>query len=262
MNAILGTYPFGSPLRAVVQEDRSPKDVFVLGVYASAVHAAWSDETGRMLVRALAVASEPEIFWDGRGAENIIAGLDVPPGAGSLRAAGQQLNGPSGRSLEENVLRPLGLTRARTWLCDLVPHTCLNKGQESAIEREYEPKRTALGLPPVDIPVVPKAFSDAPRRTRVLDELRESRSKILVLLGDEPVRHFLAHFEPQWRNLRAFGGDDDSYGRLRRVNLDGHECQVLPLVHVRQAAGLGRHSPAWRALHGRWAENIATDLLR
>jgi hypothetical protein len=30
----LGTYPFGSPLHPVVQTDRTPKKVFVLGVYA------------------------------------------------------------------------------------------------------------------------------------------------------------------------------------------------------------------------------------
>ena len=38
MNAS-GSFPFGEPLRPVVQLDRGPKDVFVLGVYSSAVHA-------------------------------------------------------------------------------------------------------------------------------------------------------------------------------------------------------------------------------
>lgn len=32
-------YPFGEEVHKVVQQDRSPKKVFVLGVYASAVHA-------------------------------------------------------------------------------------------------------------------------------------------------------------------------------------------------------------------------------
>lgn len=35
----IGTFPFGEPVKAVTQTDRSEKDVFVLGVYASAVHA-------------------------------------------------------------------------------------------------------------------------------------------------------------------------------------------------------------------------------
>ena len=34
-------YPFGEKVHRLVQEDRSPKRVFVLGVYASAVHAKW-----------------------------------------------------------------------------------------------------------------------------------------------------------------------------------------------------------------------------
>lgn len=32
-------FPFGSQLKKVEQADKSPKKVFVLGVYASAVHA-------------------------------------------------------------------------------------------------------------------------------------------------------------------------------------------------------------------------------
>ena len=53
----VGTFPFGQPIKRVVQTDRSPKRVFVLGVYASAVHARWCNDRGKQLVRALAVAS-------------------------------------------------------------------------------------------------------------------------------------------------------------------------------------------------------------
>lgn len=34
-------FPFGEELKPVLQQDRTPKKVFVLGVYASAVHARW-----------------------------------------------------------------------------------------------------------------------------------------------------------------------------------------------------------------------------
>ena len=61
-------FPFGEYLRPLVQEDRSPKKVFVLGVYASAVHARWT-RGGAVICQALAVASEPRIFWDGDPAE-------------------------------------------------------------------------------------------------------------------------------------------------------------------------------------------------
>jgi hypothetical protein len=91
-----GTYPFGAKLRAVVQQDRRPKRVFVLGVYASAVHAKWIGADGRLLVRALAVASEPTIFWDGSGVEKIVSAINVPAAAGHLDPADAAFNGPSG----------------------------------------------------------------------------------------------------------------------------------------------------------------------
>ncbi len=69
MTIVRGTYPFGSNLSVLVQADRSPKRIFVLGVYASAVHARWVSPDDRTLVHALAVASEPVIFWDGSGAD-------------------------------------------------------------------------------------------------------------------------------------------------------------------------------------------------
>ena len=34
-------FPFGEELKPLKQQDRKPKKVFVLGVYASAVHARW-----------------------------------------------------------------------------------------------------------------------------------------------------------------------------------------------------------------------------
>jgi len=34
-------FPFGEKVKRLSQVDCTPKDVFVLGVYASAVHAKW-----------------------------------------------------------------------------------------------------------------------------------------------------------------------------------------------------------------------------
>lgn len=62
---VVGIFPFGEPILPLVQPDRTTKRVFVLGVYASAVHARWIGEDGRQKIGAVAVASEPEIFWRG-----------------------------------------------------------------------------------------------------------------------------------------------------------------------------------------------------
>jgi len=75
--------------------DRESKRAFVLGVYASAVHAKWIGPDGKVLVKALAVASEPTIFWTGGRAEGekIIGGIHVPDAAGRLVPADDAFNG-------------------------------------------------------------------------------------------------------------------------------------------------------------------------
>jgi hypothetical protein len=47
----IGIFPFGQPVLPVVQRDRTSKKVFVLGVYASAVHARWIGRDGKNLVK-------------------------------------------------------------------------------------------------------------------------------------------------------------------------------------------------------------------
>lgn len=116
-----GIFPFGQQIHKVYQIDCTPKNIFVLGVYASAVHARWLGNDDRIKVKALAVASEPAIFWRGDNAESIIHQIDIPPEAGKLVPAGQQFNGPSGRALDNLILKPMGVTREDVWLCDLIP---------------------------------------------------------------------------------------------------------------------------------------------
>jgi hypothetical protein len=101
MSESIGCFPSGQPIRKVTQTDRTPKRAFVLGVYASAVHARWIGEDGKTRIAALAVASEPEIFWTGEGSEQLIATITPPNAIGTLKSAGQNLNGPSGRALDE-----------------------------------------------------------------------------------------------------------------------------------------------------------------
>jgi len=104
MSESIGSFPSGQSIRKVTQTDRTPKRVFVLGVYASAVHARWIGENGKTRIAALAVASEPEIFWTGEGSEQLIATITPPNTIGTLKSAGQNLNGPSGRALDEHIL--------------------------------------------------------------------------------------------------------------------------------------------------------------
>jgi uracil-DNA glycosylase len=132
----------------------------------------------------------------------------------------------------------------------------LNASQLAAIKREYN-RRGAWGLPAVDLPDVPKAFADEKRRAEVLAELEEARPEVLILLGDQPIRHFLAHYDSRWKRLADF----EPYGRLHPVTIGGQSLHVLPLAHPRQVSGLGAHSADWRRLHDAWKTNVAPKLL-
>lgn len=250
-------YPFGEPLKRLVQGDRSEKRVFVLGVYASAVHARWTNPNGKILVHALAVASEPVIFWAGSGADDVVARIKVPEAAGRLEAAAPSFNGPSGRSLDANYLGPLGVDRTSAWLCDLVPHTCLNERQVEAIAGAYTPVAKKFGLPPVTLPPVPTTFADEARMAEVLTEIRQANPEVIVLLGDQPIRHLMKSAGDPRRRLAEFG----TYGQLHAIQLGGVRRQVLPLAHPRQVSGLGSHSASWRDAHAKWVTRSARGLM-
>lgn len=167
-------FPFGQIVRPLRQEDRTPKKVFVLGVYASAVHARWTKPGEKHpICAALAVASEPRIFWDGNidEAREIISKIKIPKELGTLEPAGSNLNGPSAKVLDNNILAPLGFTRKDAWLCDLLPETRINDSQKKVIKDKYNPKISEFGLNKVSIPDRPTIFCDSVRCKEILEEL-------------------------------------------------------------------------------------------
>ena len=253
-------FPFGRPVETLTQQGTGPKRVFVLGVYASAVHARWIAPDGRTRVAALAVASEPYIFWHGDGVEEIIGEIAIPAGAGRLVPASGDMNGPSGRSLDECFLHPLRYSREDAWLCDIVPHSCQNKKQLAAVERAYLPLMNEFGLPEVSLPPVPNPLCDNARRETILKELWQSGAGTVVLLGDEPIKWFLRFFDSRWSGLGDFGRDADTYGRRNEVRIDGRVFDVIPLVHPRQASKLGTYSPFWYDLHHAWMTNARSSV--
>ena len=251
-------FPFGQALHSVKQTDRTPKRVFVLGAYASAVHARWIGSDGKDIVQALAVASEPFIFWKGQGAGDIIKKISMPPKLGKLQPAEPQFNGASGSALDERILAPLGLTRADAWLCDLVPHSCVNVGQQKVIAERYTPLAAQYGLAPATIPPVPDGdLADAKRIAEILSELHESNAGILILLGDQPMKWFITKAGEPWKRLSMF----KPYGRLHPICLDGMNLKVLPLVNPRQTTKLSTSSTHWFAVHENWVRLTAGSLL-
>jgi hypothetical protein len=226
---MIGVFPFGEEVHKVEQKDRTPKRVFILGVYASAVHARWIDADGGTVVRALAVASEPYIFWCGEGANEIIQNIQIPPALGKLVPAAKQFNGPSGIALDELIIKPLGITREDTWLCDLVPHSCMNPAQKRTIEKNYLPLVEAYGLPLPTFPTVPRKLTTETRRDEILNEIEESQAEVLVLLGDKPIQWFLKFHDDTWKRLSDF----TEYGQLYSTLMNGRPMGIFPLAHPR-----------------------------
>jgi len=252
-------FPFGQYLQEVKQTDKTPKKVFVLGVYASAVHAKWYSPNGRMISGALAVASEPYIFWRGNReeAERIISSIRIPVELGYLRPADNQYNGPSGRALDEMILRPLGYSRNDAWLCDLIPFSCQNDNQRNSLIRNYIPVQSRFGLPECSIPQVPEMLSDENRRSDILQELIESQAETIILLGDEPIKWFLSFVSecPIQRLL-----DVSIYGLTIKVTISGFEYNVIFFAHPRHIAALGESSQKWYTIHQQWMQMQTTGI--
>lgn len=250
-------YPFGEVVHPLVQVDRSPKKVFVLGVYASAVHARWR-KGNKVICAALAVASEPRIFWDGNPEEaaEIISKIHIPKEMGTLEPAGSHLNGPSAKVLDNHILAPLGFSRKDAWLCDLLPETRLNRSQQHVINEKYRLEAKKFGLNEVNIPPRPSVFCDKARSIEIVSELEESQTTTLILLGDIPIRQFINQVaDVKYKTLQEYV-ELYGYGKSTPITIDGKGYKVLPLAHPRQIGALGYHSSKWHKLHQEWEDGL------
>ena len=250
-------FPFGEHLHPLVQQDKTPKQVFVLGVYASAVHAKWR-KGNKIICQALAVASEPRIFWDGNEEEarKIIARIHIPEELGTLEPAGRHLNGPSAKVLDEHILAPLGFTREDAWLCDLLPETRLNPSQIKVIRDYYEPIMEEYHLNPVTIRHRGSFFCDEKRSKEIIRELEQSQANLLVLLGDIPIKQFLNRVaDVEYSSLQEYK-DKFGYGKFSETIIKGRKIKILPLAHPRQIGALGAHSEKWNQVHSDWENSL------
>lgn len=255
-------FPFGEVLHPLTQQDKTPKQVFVLGVYASAVHARWKNGN-KTICQALAVASEPRIFWDGNEeeAKEIIGRIHIPAEVGTLEPAGKHLNGPSAKILDERILTPLKLTRKDAWLCDLLPEARLNPGQVKALEK-YEQVREQYLLNEVTVPHRPTVFCDEKRSEEILEELNQSQAKTLILLGDIPIKQFLNRVsDVKYTSLQEYV-ELYGYGKCTEALINHQTMKILPLAHPRQIGALGLHSNKWHELHRLWEKKIGDSKCR
>lgn len=193
----MSQFPFGRP--ATRRPPRCPPsgsaELFVLGVYPSALHVRWQPPDGRP-IGALAVDDEPTVFWDGADAKERIEdwkkAVDWSPSWGTVGGAGG--NGSSGRHVVDHVLTPLGVSADRVHFTDCLPTYFVKDGagsQRDAIDKYYEPFAARQArLSRADLPSRPKATelvrrAVAEEGVTLRQQLAEARAPRVVTLGQE-----------------------------------------------------------------------------
>ena len=167
--------------------------------------------------------------------------------------------------LDENILAPLGFTRADAWLCDCLPETRINPSQAKVIREKYNPLMEAYKLNPVTIPARPSAFCTRERSKEITEELMQSQAELLVLLGDIPIAQYLKKATDVPYSTLGEYVERYGYGNPTEATIGGKTIRVLPLAHPRQIGALGAHSEKWFLMHQEWERNYRhahhTDLL-
>ena len=246
-----GLFPFGEEVRILNQKDRSPKKFFVIGSYASAVHASWFDMSGKMISRALAVANEPEILWTGNSFEamSIINRVNCPPDAGILSDPGKRMNGGVGRLFYLEVLKPLNILRSDVWFTLLIPFIVANKGQRKSLNR-YKRLCADFNLPESSIlpSNIKSSLITEQRIKEILNELEESKAEVIITLGDLPLHHFIRLFDSGKVNLSAFL----KYGAVNKVEINNKIYKLLPLYHPKSGENIGSYTEKLIRIHQEW----------
>jgi hypothetical protein len=252
-----GAFPFGRKVLPRPPSATSPRRVFVLGAYPSALHVRWRPPKPYRIVAALAVDNEPEPFWTADDEEQQIERwrdqVGFLPAWGSVSRAAR-LNGSSGRWLRDKVLIPLGLHRHETWITDCLDTYRGSDDQHSRLRDTYRPLAEAAGLPLASLPPHPRhedaIVKEAAERhhARLLDELHEAAPEQLITLGRAALRVLLGLVQVEDEVTPALEVDPDgngSYGQTVRVRVVGHQATWLCLAHPAAA-------PRYQLAHDRW----------
>ncbi len=255
----LGKFPFGAEIKRIEQKDKSPKRFFVIGSYASAVHAEWKSGEGKIITKSLPVENEPEILWTGPPSEtsSIIAQISVSEEIGILRYPGRWLNGVIGRMFNKEILSPLRLLRTDLWLTLLIPYAVANKGQRKAINRYIKcMDKHKLPVPDMKPSNIKGTLITGERIKEICNELVLSQAEIIITLGDLPLYHFIRVYNPEITNLSVF----NFYGQLNDIKIEDKKYKLLPLYHPKAGENIGSYTEKWRNFHYDWIKYTARGL--
>ena len=265
-----GTFPFGrAVLECPPRRPDGPAQVFILGVYPSALHVRWDGPLvdGRWAkVSALAVDNEPVCFWDGRDAAQRIdawkAEVGFRDGGSWGTVALASTNGSSGKLITSGVLEPLGIESGAAWMTDAIPWFFVKysagKGREQgdAIRESYAPFAEATRAPTADIPTRPStkelvALAVKSQRERIRNELLESQAPLVITVGQEAWDALVGVVDAA--DIEGKKLDSERYAQRGSVRVDGMEFEWLPLAHP----GVVRRPGRWQTAHETWSSGLA-----
>jgi len=248
-------YPFGQPVGDTSRSPDRAYSTMVVGAYPSALHVHWRPpaSSGGRGITALAVADEPEPFWNGQDAAIWVdrwrsAVPFDPDEHGSVTPA--TANGTSGRALDEHYLTPLGLERTDCWITDcLTTYRASTAGQAAVAERfsrwAEEAGVDAGHVPghPTEGAIVREAL--ARHGERLIEEFDQTAPERVITLGNAALRVMSELLEVEGLPGQL---EPETYGRSLLVDARGTDVEWLPLAHPGAVDKLAR----WKDVHGRW----------
>jgi hypothetical protein len=285
-----GRFPFGHengprPIRLSVSGTNRQ---VIVGIYPSALHVDWTaprhiptPEGAKGRVRALAIDVEPTVFWDGHGADELIAQWALEVGfvsgdePGSHGHLSSTTNGPSGSSLVDHYFAALPFTEMETAFLDVYPVFFVKqgargtpgrpgvRGQADVMDSEYNSISQSLpGCTRATLPL--RASADRLPKLAALrfgtwlaEALVDMQPDHIVTLGEEvcSALQLLPHVtvDATFESLSATR--QSGYGNTRSLAIGGREIPWTPLAHpglIRQAnSGPG----TWGGIHETWLDN-------
>jgi hypothetical protein len=291
-----GQFPFGQPNteRPMRMPAAGPAKAMLVGVYPSAWHVRWTApsnlrERGRTGgVSALAVDVEPQVFWNGDGADfaarrvqwcdatGFIEG-DHPGAHGTLAVKSPPTNGSSGRKVEGRYLAALKVEASQAAFTDVCPVFFAKYGQSkrrpqgTAIEQEYNSIAAELGLPPATLPPRPPVKALVTRAVeefgdRLLADLERAEAPLVVTFGEEVLQTLrqlpkLSPNPPAETLPELF--DRGMYGAEGTLEVNGRSVRWLPLPHpgllngdVPLEKNRDRKGRDWNAAHEAWERDV------
>jgi hypothetical protein len=275
-----------------------PAQVVVVGVYPSAWHIRWTAPSGLRNrgrtggVSALAVEVEPEVFWNGDGADfsarlvswKNATGFDEGdhPGAhGTLAAKSPPTNGSSGRKVEGRYLAALGMDASQAAFTDVCPVFFAKYGQSkrrpqgTAIEQEYNAIADELRMPTATLPPRPSVNELVGRAVehygnQLIADLERADAPLIVTLGEEVLQTLrrLPQLvpDPPAETLPELY-DRGLYGAEGTLKVNSSNVRWLPLPHpgllhgdiapaISPEVDRGLGGRDWNAAHARWEHGV------